>query len=457
MAARILAIVLLWLVGFGDLKAEEALPAFDGNLSIPAVVGAQPPFFLPVSPSAPGAIPIVSPSPMIPVLPNPSSPKLSGHCKLNFSALTPAIDRTAQDCLAPLALYVGEVICCPQLQTLFRLAQGHHSNTSGRLTFNRTEASYCFSDISSLLVSKGANTTVSEICSLEPKSLTGGQCPVYETKELYRLVNTSRLLGACKGVDPLKECCKPVCQPALEEAALQLASNGSFGFVKQSGLVPASADDQVLEDCKDVVLAWVAGQLNLTESNTALRNLFSCKVNKACPLVFSDVSAVVDDCHGLSPSNVTCCSSLHRYISEMQQQKLITNLQALECVSLLGSMLQKRGVTSNIYDLCGIYLKDFSLQGAGDQGCLLNSLPSDVMITSSSGITFTCDLNDNIAAPWMPMSTSSLCSGGRPNISFPKIPQSAAPLTSGTNFARASSITAFVAPLLILVILSTSI
>lgn len=32
-------------------------------------------------------------------------------------------------------------------------------------------------------------------------------------------------------------------------------------------------------------------------------------------------------------------------------------------------------------------------------GCLLSSLPSDI-VSNVTGIDFTCDLNDNIAAPW---------------------------------------------------------
>lgn len=35
-----------------------------------------------------------------------------------------------------------------------------------------------------------------------------------------------------------------------------------------------------------------------------------------------------------------------------------------------------------------------------ESGCLLPSLPSDATFDKSSGISFLCDLNDNIAAPW---------------------------------------------------------
>lgn len=42
---------------------------------------------------------------------------------------------------------------------------------------------------------------------------------------------------------------------------------------------------------------------------------------------------------------------------------LITNRQAIMCAIALGSMLLKGGVMTNIYELCDVDLKDFSLQG----------------------------------------------------------------------------------------------
>nr|PNR42645.1 hypothetical protein PHYPA_017475 [Physcomitrium patens] len=72
---------------------------------------------------------------------------------------------------------------------------------------------------------------------------------------------------------------------------------------------------------------------------------------------------------------------------------LITNLQALCCVIFLASMLQYKSIFADIYSLCRINLKDFSLQG-----CLLSSLPFDI-ISNVTSIDFTYDLNDNIAAP----------------------------------------------------------
>jgi hypothetical protein len=51
------------------------------------------------------------------------------------------------------------------------------------------------------------------------------------------------------------------------------------------------------------------------------------------------------------------------YVSHLQKQSFITNLQALDCASNLGMKLQNMNVTANVYALCGVTLKDFSLQG----------------------------------------------------------------------------------------------
>ena len=51
------------------------------------------------------------------------------------------------------------------------------------------------------------------------------------------------------------------------------------------------------------------------------------------------------------------------YVSHLQKQSFITNLQALDCASFLGTKLQKMNVSMNVYSSCQITLKDFSLQG----------------------------------------------------------------------------------------------
>ena len=84
-----------------------------------------------------------------------------------------------------------------------------------------------------------------------------------------------------------------------------------------------------------------------------------------CPLKFSDPMPVAGACGCTSaPSNKSCCEALDSYLLSMQQQMLITNLQALRCVTFLASTLQNMSVSANIYSLCQIDLKDFSLQGS---------------------------------------------------------------------------------------------
>lgn len=54
---------------------------------------------------------------------------------------------------------------------------------------------------------------------------------------------------------------------------------------------------------------------------------------------------------------------MESYVSHLQKQSLITNLQALDCATLLGTKLQKSSITADVFKLCHISLKDFTLQG----------------------------------------------------------------------------------------------
>ncbi|XP_057851214.1 uncharacterized GPI-anchored protein At1g61900 isoform X2 [Cryptomeria japonica] len=344
--------------------------------------------------------------PMYPYFPTAPNPVLTGKCPVNISAFTQTVDLTAADCSAPLATYLGNVICCPQVHSMLRIFQGKQSLASGSLVLNITIAKYCLKDIVSVLTSSGANNTISTLCSVKPSNLTGGSCPVKDVINFEQIVNTSKLLDACRSVDPLKECCRPVCEPAIVEAAVHLASRDWSSLAKNAALA-SPAEQVTLNDCKGVVFSWLSRRLDPDTANNAFRILFSCKVNKVCPLSFEDTSAVVEACSGPFPSNSSCCSTVNNYILTMQKQMLITNKQALNCATVFGSMLQKKGVVTDIYELCDVDLKDFSLQATGQEGCLLRSLPTDVVVDSSSGVSFTCDLSDNIAAPWPSSSTLS--------------------------------------------------
>ncbi|KAL2920901.1 hypothetical protein RDABS01_012392 [Bienertia sinuspersici] len=363
-------------------------------------------------------------SPLYPTFPKIYKPVLTGNCPVNFSAMSDIIERTALDCSQPLAPFVGNVICCPQFGSLLHIFQGYHSTISDKLVFQEAVANDCFSDIISILASKGANSSISQLCSVKPSNLTGGSCPVKDVKSFEKLANTSQLLDACSTVDPLKECCRPVCQSAIADAALQLSGHASARDSKDT--VGGTVNVDILYDCKGVINSWLSRKLSADTANTAFRMLSSCKVNKVCPLEFKHPFEVVKQCRNTAAPSPSCCSSLNSYISGVQKQMLITNKQAIICSTIFASMLQKSGVMTDLYELCDVDLKDFSLQvtAFGQQGCLLRSLPADVVFDNVTGYSFTCDLNDNIGAPWpssSSMSSFSLCA---PEMSLPALPMS---------------------------------
>eukprot|EP00249_Psilotum_nudum_P021713 c28216_g1_i2 orf=781-2211(+) len=408
-------------IKFGTAIHASRMPSID-FAAAPYNSQAESPSTLPPSSAPDSLVPLLPSSPMYPLLPSGStSTSTMGLCNLNFSAASQILHRTAGDCTAPLAAYVGNVICCPQFESMVRVFQGELSTSSHLLVLNSTDAIHCFSDMMDFLINNGANNTIPKLCNVQPVNLTGGLCPVNNVEEFEQIVNTSKLLAACSSVDPLKECCKPSCQPVITDSAVRLASRDSSSLEANSSLATANLQ-QVMDDCQGVVFSWLGSQLDAEVANSAFRNLFNCRVNRVCPLHFDDPSAVALACSGTSPANSSCCRSLYTYISGIQQQMLITNVQALDCVTLFGSMLQKRSVTANVYELCQVDLKDFSLQVFGEQGCLLRALPTDVYYDKSSGISFTCDLNDNIAAPWPSSSSLSSFPLCAPSESLPALP-----------------------------------
>ena len=72
---------------------------------------------------------------------------------------------------------------------------------------------------------------------------------------------------------------------------------------------------------------------------------------------------VVQECGEVIRNKTACCKAMESYVSKLQEQSFITNVQALNCAESLGIKLQKANVSNNIYDLCHINIKDFSLQG----------------------------------------------------------------------------------------------
>ncbi|KAK9725145.1 hypothetical protein RND81_05G125100 [Saponaria officinalis] len=361
--------------------------------------------------------------PLYPTFPTTFEPVLTGKCPVNFSAVSNLMDKTAADCSQTLAPLVGNVICCPQFGSLLHIFQGYYTSGSNELVLHEDVADDCFSDITSILSSRGANNTMSNLCSVKASNLTGGSCPVKDLNLFEKLVTTSQLLEACSTVDPLKECCRPVCQPAIADAALKLSA-GQSTATDNKNLLGGTVGMDVLNDCKGVVYSWLSRKLSADDANKALRMLSSCKVNKVCPLEFKQPLEVVKACRNTAAPSLSCCNSLNSYISGIQKQMLITNKQAIVCSTMFAYLLQKAGVMTNLYELCDVDLKDFSLQvtAFGEQGCLLRSLPADIVFDNVTGFSFTCDLNDNIAAPWPSPSSVSSLSLCAPEMSLPALP-----------------------------------
>ncbi|KAG2398215.1 hypothetical protein LR48_Vigan08g207200 [Vigna angularis] len=373
--------------------------------------------------------------PMYPTFPTRYEPVLTGKCPVNFShpGISNILDKTASDCSGPLAALVGNVICCPQFSSLIHIFQGFYSMKSDDLVLPNAVSNHCFSDIISILASRGANSTIPTLCSIKSSNFTGGSCPVKDDITLEKTVNTSKLVEACSTVDPLKECCRPVCQPAIMDAALQISGRQTT-INNNENMAGEVNHTDYLNDCKGVVYSYLSKKLSFEAANTAFRILSACKVNKVCPLSFKEPAEVISSCQNVAAPSPSCCSSLNAYIAGIQKQMLITNKQAIICATLFGSMLRGGGVMTNIYELCDVDLKDFSIQAYGQQGCLLRSLPGDVIFDNSSGFSFTCDLSDNIAAPWPSSSSSitslSLCA---PEMSLPALPTSQTLKNNGCN------------------------
>lgn len=97
--------------------------------------------------------------------------------------------------------------------------------------------------------------------------------------------------------------------------------------------------------------------------------------------MFPDVKNVSRECGGEKDNHTSCCDSMKSYLSHLQEQSFITNLQALECAEFLARKLQKANVTNDVFSLCHVNLKDFSLQG---QYSLVSIKSAMVLVHSSN-------------------------------------------------------------------------
>ncbi|KAI4298678.1 hypothetical protein L6164_032210 [Bauhinia variegata] len=368
-------------------------------------------------------LPLLAPSPLTPFT-NTSTPKLSGLCTLNFTAAENLISTTATDCWAVFASVLANVICCPQLEAAFTILIGQSSKYTGKLALNGTLSKLCLSDMEQILMGQGASDNLKQICSIHSSNLTEASCPVKDVNEFHNLMDTSKLLTACDKIDPVKECCDQICQNAITEAATRIASKGSDILLLNGPHILPEHSSRV-NDCRRIVLRWLASELDPSQANKVLRGLSNCNVNKECPLEFPDTRHVAKDCGSGISNKTACCGAMESYVSHLQKQRFITNLQALDCTKTLAIKLKRVNITEDVYSLCHITLKDFSLQvGNQEAGCLLPSLPSDATFDKATGISFLCDLNDNIPAPW-PSTSQVAASSCNKSVNIPALPAAA--------------------------------
>ncbi|KAL3850867.1 hypothetical protein ACJIZ3_012749 [Penstemon smallii] len=307
-------------------------------------------------------LPLLAPSPLTPFK-NSTIPKLSGHCVLNFTALSSMMHVTATDCMSGFAPLLANIVCCPQLEATLVIVIGHSSKYTNTLALNGTLASHCLSDFEQILVGQGASDSLAKICSIHSSNLTEGSCPVSDVAEFESTVDSSNLVAACENIDTVNECCEQVCQTAILEASRKLAQK-AYNLTSLDGSHVLSNHTTRINDCKSIVLRWLGSKLEPSHAKEVLRGLSNCRINKVCPLNFPNLSHVIEGCGTVISNQTTCCGAIDSYVDHLQRQSFVTNLQALNCAATLGVKLRRANITNNVYSQCHITLKDFSLQVA---------------------------------------------------------------------------------------------
>ena len=183
---------------------------------------------------------------------------------------------TAIDCWEVFAPFLANVICCPQLEATLTILIGHSSKHTNVLALNGTTARHCLSDVEQILMGQGASGSLRQICSINSSNLTEASCPVKSVDDFHDIVDTSKLLTACEKLDPVKECCYQICQNAILEAATTIASKGS----DLMGIHVLPEHSSRINDCRNIVLRWVASKLDPSQAKKVLRGLSNCNVNK---------------------------------------------------------------------------------------------------------------------------------------------------------------------------------
>lgn len=204
---------------------------------------------------------------------------LAGLCTLNFTTAKSLISVTAIDCWEVFAPFLANVICCPQLEATLTILIGQSSKHTNVLALNGTDAKHCLADVEQILMGQGATNNLKQICSIHSSNLTEASCPVKNVNDFYDMVDTTKLLTACEKIDPVKECCYQICQNAILEAAKAIASKGSDILEIDAAHVQPEHSSRV-NDCRNVVLRWLASKLEPSHAKKVLRGLSNCNVNK---------------------------------------------------------------------------------------------------------------------------------------------------------------------------------
>lgn len=186
---------------------------------------------------------------------------------------------TSNDCMAAFAPVLANVVCCPQVEATLVILIGQSSKHTKTLALNGSIATPCLSDFEKILVGRGANDSLSKICSIHSSNLTEGSCPVSDVSEFESTVDSSNLLAACEKIDSVNECCEQVCQNAILDAARKLAQK-AYNLLSMDDSHVLSDHSSRINDCKGIVLRWLGSKLEPSRAKEVLRGLSNCRINK---------------------------------------------------------------------------------------------------------------------------------------------------------------------------------
>ena len=206
------------------------------------------------------------------------SHQILGLCPLNFSLAEGMIKTTAIDCWTSLAPFLANVICCPQLHATLVILLGQSGIYSRSLAIDLKQANHCISDLQKILASQGASIDLQEICSVQASNLTAGGCPVDDIDAIENLVDSDKLILACKRVDSVNECCSQICQNAILESAKKLAISGG-NLNRIDGALDLPEHLNIINGCKNIIMRWLTSRMDQTSGKQLLRRISNCNVN----------------------------------------------------------------------------------------------------------------------------------------------------------------------------------